>query len=179
MEPIECLCSACNLFGVFLWIYRNFFFSCDKVFILSNCYFWLVITYIRFSNATGSAFSFPFTFSFKAINQSRGVGCLIFSLFAVNVTLKSGSKKKRQWVLHLILSTSIIHELPLPGKAECSDLILNPSPERTGSRSSRDNDFYMKKKNATWIFLMLYCTDLNIAQVRGGLYTMQNTWKYA
>lgn len=76
-----------------------------------NYYFQLVPTYIRFVDATGSAFTFPFTSSFEEINQSRGVGCLIFSLFAGSVILKSGNKKKRQWLLHLTLSTSIIHEL--------------------------------------------------------------------
>lgn len=101
-------------------------------------------TYIRFVDATGSAFTFPFTSSFEAINQSRGVGCSIFSLFAVSVILESGSKKKRQWVLHLALSTSIIHELCLPRKAECSDLILNSGPKRTGSHPAGDNGVLYK-----------------------------------
>lgn len=39
-----------------------------------------------------------------------------------------------------MLSTSIIHELRLPGKAECSDLILNSGPKRAGSYPAGNND---------------------------------------
>lgn len=96
---IDYLCSACRMDWISWdyfsgWIYRNFCFSSEEVFNLSNCYFWLVTTHFRSDNVTGSAFSFPFTASSGAINPSRRVGCLIFSLFAVNVTLKSGTKKR-------------------------------------------------------------------------------------
>lgn len=47
-------------------------------------------------------------------------------------------------MLHLILSTSIIHETHLPRKAECSGLILNSGPKRAGSHPAGDNDILNK-----------------------------------
>lgn len=35
--------------------------------------------------------------------------------------------------------------------------------------------FYIKQQNAAWIFLTLYCTNLNMAQVQGGFSTV---WKH-
>lgn len=47
-------------------------------------------------------------------------------------------------MLHLMLSTSIIHELRLPRKAECSDFILNSGPKRKGSHPAGDNGVLYK-----------------------------------
>jgi len=64
-----------------------------------------------------------------------------------------------------MLSTSIIHELPSPRKAEYLNLILNSwfQENRQAVILPGIMMFYVKQQNAIWIFLTLHCTNLNIA----------------